>query len=163
MRAVGWARVGYGATLLVWPEIATWIIAPGDAGHGYDPVIRVLGVREAGQALVCAPRPTADVLRLSGGVDLVHAATMLALAARSTTWRRPALASMTVAAGFAALALSAAATSSDTDGTPLRPTTDGRARPLDRLLDLRDRWAGAVVDRAEDRSWFRATPHSRIR
>lgn len=156
MRAAGWLRTCYGATLFVWPGAATGLSAPPHVDLAGRTVVRVLGVREVGQALVCAPRPTAAVLRLGAGVDLVHAVTMLALATRSSTWRRPALASMTVAATFAAIALSDAGSSPRTAGAPLRLTTDAHARLLDRLLDLRDRCARALVHTAEVRSGIQA-------
>lgn len=151
MRARGWVRTCYGATLLVWPGAATGLGARGHVGLAERTVVRVLGVREAGQALVCAPRPTAAVLTLGAGVDVLHAVTMLALATRSATWRRPALASMTVAAGFAAIALSDAGSSPRATGAPLRLTTDAHAPLLDHLLDLRDRCASTLIHPAEAR------------
>lgn len=155
MKAVAWARTGYGAFLFVWPGV-TGLVTRHRAGLAGRTVVRVLGVREVGQALVCAPRPTSDVRRLSAGVDLLHAATMLALATRSKTWRRPALASMAVAASFSVVALGSVGNSPRTTGTPLRLTTETRARQLDRLLDLRDRCARTVVHTAEARSGSQA-------
>jgi NO-binding membrane sensor protein with MHYT domain len=107
-------------------------------------VVRVLGLREAAQSLVSAPRPTAAVLRVGAGLDTLHAVTMLALATRSITWRRPALGSAVVAATFAVQALGDAQRLPPTTGASLRPIAGTAAG----LLDLRDRCALTVLHAA---------------
>lgn len=141
MRTASWIRTGYGTILFVWPRVATRLVASERVSLAGRTVVRVLGLREAGQALVCAPRPTADVLRLGAGVDVLHAATMLALATRGTKWRRPALISMAVAASFAAIALSEAGSVPRNTAGSLRTVGNTDVRLLDRLLKRRDQWA----------------------
>lgn len=146
MTIMGWVRAGYGTTLLVLPGPVFGLVARRRIDVQERTVVRVLGMREVGQALVCAPRPSAAVLSLSAGVDAVHALTMLALVVRSPTWRRTALTSGVAASTFAALALR------DVRGLP-RPAADAprsiatvAPHLLDRLLDLRDRYALRVLD-----------------
>jgi len=97
-----------------------------------------------GQALSI---PT-DVARVGAGLDTLHAVTMLALATRSSTWRRPALGSAVVAATFAVQALGDAQRLPPTTGASLRPIAGTAAGLLDRLLDLRDRCALTVLHAA---------------
>lgn len=146
MNVAVWVRTAYGTSLLVWPQTVTGLLGRSQLSVAGRTVVRILGLREAGQALVCAPRPTAAVLRLGAGIDMLHALTMLGFATRSSTWRRPALASMTVAATFAAIArYDAGRLPRSTTGGPLPLTTDTHARLLEQLLDVRDRCAMAVA------------------
>lgn len=144
LRSAGWVRTGYGAALIFYPGAVLGLVNGPTAPTGRA-IVRVLGLREAGQALVCAPRPTSDVLKVGAVVDLVHAATMLALAARSTTWRRPALASAAIAASYAVITSHDAKRLPRVPDGPLQLTARTHATVLDRLLDLRDRTARTVV------------------
>lgn len=95
-------RLGYGVALLV---------APGATGRSMtgaplDPratlAARVLGVRHVVQALACLTHGTPLVRRMGQATDLLHAASMGALAAYDPARRRQALTDGTVALGFAA-------------------------------------------------------------
>lgn len=95
-------RAGYGLLQLTAPGLlAAWV-----AGRPLDSqarlIVRVLGTRQLAQACASGPAPTAAVLALGVEVDLLHAASMLGLAAISRRWRPVALASAAIAAGFAA-------------------------------------------------------------
>lgn len=94
-------------------------------------VTRVLGARHLSQAVVSAPAPNATVLALGVEVDLLHSASMIALAAADRRLRRPALTSAAVAAGFAAAGMFA------TSQLYRRPG----AAPTQGPLQVRDRWA----------------------
>jgi hypothetical protein len=59
---------------------------------------RILGLRDVAQATYLPAGPVERPHRLGAVVDAVHIATMLALAAVSRTWRRPALTSASVSA-----------------------------------------------------------------
>ena len=97
-------RLGVGlADLLATPAVARTCGV--DASHQGPAVavIRVLGARHLAQAALEALVPDRRV-RLAGiGVDLAHAASMVALAAWSPAGRRPALTSATVATSLAGL------------------------------------------------------------
>jgi hypothetical protein len=95
-------RLGYGVALLV---------APGATGRSMtgaplDPratlAARVLGVRHVVQALACLTHGTPLVRRMGQATDLLHAASMGALAAYDPARRRQALTDGTVALAFAA-------------------------------------------------------------
>lgn len=63
--------------------------------------VRVLGARQIVQAAVTGPAPTRTLLTLGVGVDLLHAASMLALAACRPRWRRVALGEAVAASALA--------------------------------------------------------------
>ena len=93
-------RLGLGAAALVRPGALLRVCGAAD-GAGDRRVVRVLGARYVAQAAVGVGLPrrwvrTADVV-----VDLVHAASMVGLAALDPPHRRPALVSAAAAAGFA--------------------------------------------------------------
>lgn len=67
------------------------------AGRPDPRIVRVLGARQVAQAVLTLVRPTSAVLALGAAVDASHAASMVALAGASPRFRRPALASATVA------------------------------------------------------------------
>lgn len=150
MSTLGWTRASYGLVLITWPNAVGGLLTRGNISPTGRTVVRVLGVREAGQALICAPRPSAAVLRLSTGVDLLHAATMLAFALRATRWRRPALVSAAAAAGFAVVARRDAAQVPQVrrrTGEPLRLAGGVPSNSLERAVDLRDRLARRMLSR----------------
>jgi hypothetical protein len=99
-------RAAYGVLLLSAPgPVLSW------CGAAVSPrtraVVRVLGVRHLAQAAVTAGAPRPRVLAAGAGVDLCHAASMLALAAADPALRRAAL---TDASAATALAIAGAAT-----------------------------------------------------
>lgn len=98
MNAVGVARIGLGVAELVTPSRL------GSAALGHTPdrreraVVRVLGARHLGQE-VAAWR--GDDLLAGPQLDVLHAASMVGLAAFSRRYRRAALTSALIAAAFA--------------------------------------------------------------
>lgn len=100
-------RGAYGALQLTSP---TWVSgtllhARLDArGRG---VARVLGARQLTQAVLSGPVPGYPVLAAGAAIDLIHAASMLALAADGRR-RRAALTDALIAGGFAAAGAAAA-------------------------------------------------------
>lgn len=115
-------RAGYGAGQLVRPGLAG--------------MQRVIGGRYLAQACLSAGPPTKDVLALGVEVDLVHAVSMLVLAVLDPRWRRTALRSAVVAAGFAV----AGAREFHRVGATTQPRSAVSAN-VNGLSVLRDRWA----------------------
>ena len=103
-------------------------------------VVRVLGARDLVQAGVCGPRPSFAVAALGVEVDLLHAASMVALAAVRPSSRRAALTSGALAGGFA---VAGGLRARDVRRHPTRPP--GSAGPWGAL---RDRWADRLASRA---------------
>ncbi len=102
-------RLAWGALLLVRPGVGVRVLG-GRSTEGADWVMRVLGARhviEAGLELRHGPRWR----RAGGVVDALHSASALGFAQIDRRWRRVARADALVAAGFAALGLSASANS----------------------------------------------------
>jgi hypothetical protein len=107
----GWAlgaaalvRAAYGAALCCAPGPMLRLAGgPGaGAGPGARAVARVLGGRHIVQAVLSAMRPTPAVLALGAGTDVLHSASMIALAALDRPRRRLGLTDSLVAAAFAA-------------------------------------------------------------
>lgn len=94
-------RLGYGVALLVDPEGVGRRLT----GAPLDPratlAARALGVRHVLQALACLIHGTPLVRRAGQATDLLHAASMGALAAYDPARRRQALTDGTVALTFA--------------------------------------------------------------
>lgn len=91
-RLLAAAHVTQAAVLLVQPAGLLAAIV-GDEGLPPSWIVRVLGLRTLGQGFAEGVRPTRDVLRVGVGVDLVHAASMLAAARLWPRYRRAALTS----------------------------------------------------------------------
>jgi hypothetical protein len=70
-----------------------------------DWIVRLLGARMAGQAVVTLARPSTTVAALGFGTDVSHAASMVWLARRMPRYRRAAIASAAVASAFAGAGL----------------------------------------------------------
>lgn len=100
-RASDVVRLGYGVALLVDPDGTGARLT----GATLDPrarvAARVLGVRHVVQALVCLAHGTHAVRRAGRATDLLHAASMVGLAAVDRGRRRQALTDGTVALAFA--------------------------------------------------------------
>jgi hypothetical protein len=100
-RVRGALRLGWAVALLAVPGRLLHLTAgSGDDTPAARRVVRVLGARHAAQA-------AAELLgsqgssRLGVAVDAAHGLSMVALAARSGRWRRPATLSAAVASSFA--------------------------------------------------------------
>ena len=101
MTALRWIRAGWGAVLLIAPHsVARTPAGPLDARNIL--VARILGVRQLVQAAATGSGSSYRLRVASIGVDIIHAASMLGLAAIDVRHRRPALADAVVASGFAA-------------------------------------------------------------
>ncbi len=83
-------RALLGAFELASPRPAARLVGAPTVSGSAPAVIRVLGARQVGQALVTLLRPTPTLLIAGAAVDGIHAASMLALGARRP-WRRAAL------------------------------------------------------------------------
>lgn len=101
-------RAGYGLARLIRPEPLSDQQSDGDYDSGAHAVDRLLGTRHLVQAAVSQAAPTERVLVLGAGVDLLHAAGMLAVAGVSGGRRRAALAETVAALGFAVAGIVAA-------------------------------------------------------
>jgi hypothetical protein len=104
-RTVLVARAAWGAGCLAAPAaVGRGLgLAPGDRRARL--LLRVLGARDLGQAVLAATAPPPVLLRLGAGVDALHAASMYALAAVSRDYRRPALTSAAIATAWTAASL----------------------------------------------------------
>ncbi|HEY3976724.1 MAG TPA: hypothetical protein VGM79_05585 [Streptosporangiaceae bacterium] len=98
------ARAGYGAALCCAPGRMLRLEggAGAEASPGARAVARVLGGRHLAQAVLSAARPTPAVLALGAGTDVLHSASMMALAALDRPRRRLGLSDSLLAAAFAA-------------------------------------------------------------
>lgn len=94
------ARAAWGAGCLAAPAAVGRVLglAPGDRRARL--LLRLLGARDLGQAALAATAPPPALLRFGAGVDVLHAASMVALAAVSPHYRRPALTSAAIATGW---------------------------------------------------------------
>ena len=105
MRAGVVARAAWGAGCLAAPDAVGRALglAPGDRRARV--LLRLLGARDLGQAVLAAGAPPPALLRLGAGVDALHAASMVALAAVSRDYRRPALTSAAIATAWTVASL----------------------------------------------------------
>jgi len=97
------ARAGYGAALLCAPGPLIGAVTGRPPGPRARTVARVLGARQLAQAAVTVCAPASEVVAVGAVVDLLHAASMFALAAVDQTPRRAEFAD-----GLAATALAVA-------------------------------------------------------
>ena len=102
MNTLNAVRAGYGFARLLRPEPLADQQSGDDDDARAHTVDRVLGSRYLVQAIVSQAVPTARVLILGAAVDLLHAASMLALAGVSRRRQSAALAEAVAALGFAA-------------------------------------------------------------
>jgi hypothetical protein len=82
------ARAGYGAALLCAPGPLIGLCTGRPPGPRARRVARVLGARHVVQAAITAANPGPTVITLGALTDLLHAASMFALAAVDQTPRR---------------------------------------------------------------------------
>src|SRR5690349_19706849 len=96
--------MGWGAALVAAPRPLLRGLARADdpADRIAVAVLRVLGVRHVGQALVEVLGPQPAVRYLGAAVDGLHALTAVGLAVLDPRWRRGALTDTAIAAFFAA-------------------------------------------------------------
>jgi hypothetical protein len=101
-RAALVARAVWGAGCLVAPAAVGRTIGLASDDRPALLLLRLLGARDLGQAVLAGTAPPPALLRLGAGVDALHAASMVALAAVSREHRRPALTSAALATVWAA-------------------------------------------------------------
>lgn len=101
MRALTLIRAGYGAVELQQPGFVSELVGQRPLDHRAATVVQALGGRDLVQAAVCAVHPTAATFRLGVGVDLLHAASMVALAMVDPKYRRVATTQALTATAFA--------------------------------------------------------------
>jgi hypothetical protein len=107
-RALQMARAGYGGALLRQPGGAIRLATGHLPGRRACRVARLLGARHLAQATLTALVPQPGVFVAGAGVDALHAASMIMLAAADRTARRAALTDAVVEADFAATGLAVA-------------------------------------------------------
>jgi hypothetical protein len=93
-----------GAVVLVRPAALADAVPSLTAGRPRA-LVRLLGLRMLAQAAVTAALPTKAVIHAGAGVDLLHGASMVALAVGSPRYRSAAATSAVVAVGFAGAGL----------------------------------------------------------
>jgi hypothetical protein len=102
------ARAGYGGALLIVPGPVIRVAAGRPAGPRARAVARVLGARHLLQAaLTVAAAPDGPALGVGVAIDLVHAASMTALALADRQVRRLTLSDALIETTFAAAGASA--------------------------------------------------------
>jgi hypothetical protein len=94
-------RGAYGVALCCAPGTLIRLAGGADAGQPARAVGRLLGARQIVQAAVSAAFPAPAVLALGAETDVLHSASMIALAALSPPRRRLGLTESLIAAGFA--------------------------------------------------------------
>jgi len=124
-------RAGVGAAQVLFPGLASRLLAIQPLDPCSRGVTRVLGIRQLSQALLTGTQPGAAVLWLGAEVDAAHAASMVTLALCSRRWRRAALADAMIATLFAL----AGATAARSVGCPaaLTPWSARRSRWTERV------------------------------
>ena len=94
-------RGGYGAALLLAAGRMIRLVSGRSADPRTRAVVRLLGARHLAQAVVTGVRPAPLPIALGAEVDVVHAASMLGVAAIARSQRRSGVIDATVAATFA--------------------------------------------------------------
>lgn len=149
-------RGGYGAALLLASGRMIRLVS----GRPVDPrtrvAVRLLGVRHLAQAVVTGVRPGPLPIALGAEVDVVHAASMVGVAAIARSQRRSGAIDAAVAAAFAV----AGAALTPRLGTTTPPQADSGL--VGRFCSVRDAVTAAVARRTLPASVRRALPHSPI-
>ncbi len=90
MKRVAIARTLYGATLLLAPNLLIGAVSSREASGASVTVARILGARHLMQALTLERSASRLWLGVGAAVDGLHSLSMVALAALSGGYRRPA-------------------------------------------------------------------------
>jgi hypothetical protein len=104
-------------------------------------VVRLLGVRHVAQAVVTGVRPGPLPIALGAEVDVVHAASMLGVAAVARSQRRSGVVDAAVASAFAVAGAAVARRLGE------RPPPQAGEGPVGWICSVRDAVAAAVVRR----------------
>jgi hypothetical protein len=108
-RALQLARAGYGAALLLQPGPAIRLATGHRPSRRACRVARLLGARHLAQATLTAFAPRPGVFAAGADVDVLHAASMVMLAAADRAARRTALTDAVAEAALAAAGRAVAA------------------------------------------------------
>lgn len=127
-------RGGYGALQLASTTLVSRRLLHGRLDSRGQRVARVLGARQLVQALASGPVPSYPVLAVGVEVDLLHAASMLALTVTGRR-RRAALTNALIAGAFAAAGALAAR----------QAAHEPPRRPAHGVRELRQKWADRVA------------------
>jgi hypothetical protein len=101
-------RAGYGVLLVAAPGVVIHLATGQPPGRRARRIARLLGARHLFQAAVSAFAPAPGVLAAGAGVDALHTASMLMLAAVDRSSRRAALTDALAESLFAAAGFSSA-------------------------------------------------------
>lgn len=103
MNGLALCRAGFGTLVLVAPDEVAGHIGDRQLTSETRNAMRILGLRLLAEAAVCAARPTRCVLALEAVVDVIHGATMgaVAVSTGNDSRRRAAAANVGSAAAFA--------------------------------------------------------------
>ena len=133
-------RMAFGIALLAAPDPILRLASQKPATARVRVAARILGARELIQAVVTGVQPDAACLAVGAETDLVHAATMLALATVDSRTRRVALSSAMTAGMFAAVGAAHARRAPHTS-----PALAGNDPRLADLVALRHQAAASVA------------------
>jgi hypothetical protein len=99
------ARAAWGVGCIAAPATVGRALglAPGDRRARL--LLRLLGARDLGQAVLAGSAPPPALLRIGAGIDALHAASMVGLAVVSKDYRRPALTAAAIATGWTVASL----------------------------------------------------------
>ncbi len=100
-------RASYGAALVMFPGLLTYLVTGRSAGRCGRRVAQLLGTRHLVQAAITAVVPVSSVFGLGAAVDAAHAGSMLLLAAADPVARTAALTDALAEMAFAAAGWSA--------------------------------------------------------
>jgi hypothetical protein len=107
-RSLSAVRAAWGLCLIARPEPVLAVLGPHSPSPQLDTaVLRVLGARQLAQASVTALVPSRKVLALGAIVDVLHAASMVGLAAMDADRRREGLLDACLAGSFALASMGA--------------------------------------------------------
>ncbi|MGH3549850.1 MAG: hypothetical protein ACRDQU_17420 [Pseudonocardiaceae bacterium] len=111
-------RTGYGAVLVLAPDPVIRLFTGHRSDQPTRAVARGLGARQVVQGLLCAGAPGRAALALGVEADLVHAASMVGLAAVDQAHRRAGLVDAVCAGSFGVAGLVLACRRFPCSGTP---------------------------------------------
>lgn len=141
-RRIEFVRGAWGAALLAAPRTVLGSLDQVRIDSKSVVVTRILGARHLTQAVLSGASPSPEVLAMGIWVDIVHAATAVALAAGDRTRARGGLTDAAVAAIWAARGLHDLRT-----GTPPAPAHDRRRDALARAVLRRAPGGTALLHR----------------
>ena len=81
-------RAVFGLSYLIAPKLVTRLATNGSVSRSEILLVRVLGIRQLGQAMLIAINPNSTTMRRCVEVDGIHGITMVVLGGASRRWRR---------------------------------------------------------------------------